>query len=74
MRCNVKFFSYMQALTRENIIENHRCLHPIGTGGFGTVYKAINLQNGRKVALKVTLGQPTIVKEVEIMQELRHVR
>lgn len=49
-------------------------LTPIGTGGFGTVHKAINLGNGRKVALKITLGEPTIMKEVEIMQELRHVR
>ena len=74
MRCGVKNFSYERTFTQEQIIHNHRYLMPIGTGGFGTVYKAINLQNGRKVALKVTQGEPTIMKEVEIMQKLRHVR
>lgn len=74
MRCGVKKFSYQRTFTQEQIIHNHRYLMPIGTGGFGTVYKAINLQNGRKVALKVTRGEPTIMKEVEIMQKLRHVR
>lgn len=69
-----QIFLVCAGLDAGNIIKNHRCLHPIGTGGFGAGYKATNLQNGRKVALKVTLGQPTIVKEAEIMQELRHVR
>lgn len=74
MKCGVKKISYQRTFTQEQIIHNHRYLMPIGTGGFGTVYKAINLQNGRKVALKITQGEPTIMKEVEIMQKLRHVR
>lgn len=74
MRCGVKKFSYLQTMMNLQVVENHNCLREIGTGGFETVYEAINLGNGRKVALKMTQGEPTIMKEVGIMQELRHVR
>lgn len=67
--------SYMQTIREDRkLIADHRCLDPIGEGGFGVVYEAININSGRKVALKLTLGKPSIMKEVEIMRELRHVR
>lgn len=74
MRCGVKRFSYMPTLTGGHVFKNHLCLGILGTGGFGTVQEAVNLSNGRRVALKITWGQPNIMKEVEIMQGLRHVR
>lgn len=73
MRCGVNKVSYLPTL-KGGHVENHLCLGILGRGGFGTVQEAINLNHGRKVALKLTLGQPNIRKEVAIMQELRHVR
>lgn len=75
MRCGLNNASYMQTITEDHeLIAGHRCLSPIGRGGFGTVYEAINMSSGRKVALKHILGNASIMKEVEILRELRHVR
>ena len=74
MRCGVNKVSYLPTLKGGHVVENHLCLGILGRGGFGTVQEAINLNHGRKVALELTLRRPNIMKEVEIMQELRHVR
>lgn len=74
MKCGVDDALYMPTFTvLRPVIEHHICLAVLGKGGFGTVYEAVNMQNGKKVALKLTVGEPSISKEVEIMQELRHV-
>lgn len=75
MRCGLNNAPYMQTITEDHeLIAGHGCLNPIGRGGFGTVYEAINMSSGRKVALKHILGNASIMKEVEILRELRHVR
>lgn len=74
LRCNIRKASYMQTITNKKVrYDEYVCGPVIGRGGFGTVWDAINMNTGRRVALKTTLGQPSIKREVEIMRKLCHV-
>ena len=61
----------------EPIDNFYKILTEVGKGTFGTVYKALELSNGRivaikKIALKQNQENNSILKEIELMKEIEH--
>jgi serine/threonine protein kinase len=61
-------------------MENYEILHKIGSGSFAKVYTAIQKTTGKKIALKVIPKKEIknerirqrLMREIKIMQELKH--
>jgi len=61
-------------------IRGYQAMEPLGSGGMGLVYRALQLSTGREVALKIlktsVLGSPTAVgrfkREVQLAARLEH--
>lgn len=66
MRYDLNNASYMQTITEDRELIAGHSFDPIGYGGFGTIYEAINMSNGRKVAPKLTMGKPSIMNIIII--------
>ncbi len=70
-------------LTRGSLVGRYVIVEPIGAGGMGQVYSAVDPELGRKVAIKLVLGeadgskmksagQARLVREAQAMAQLSH--
>ena len=55
------------------LIDGYRLIHPIGQGGFGTLWLAANESTGRRVAVKCIQGEEQVPQELAALRKYVYV-